>query len=558
DSGQALGNSNSQSVALGDLDGDGDLDAMVGNYAQPNRVWINDGAGTFTDSGQALGNSISYSVALGDLDGDGDLDAMDANVTPEPNRVWLNNGTGTFTDSGQALGNAYSVSVALGDLDGDGDLDAMVANAGPNRVWINDGDSIQGTLNVRLGLCFDTVAEAIDASIPNDTLLIGGASLDVAGTIDLRSRPLTFKARSSAPIVGPDLLLLAGSTSSFVSAYDTAFSRYRLQGTMAASNDDSILLSDLQIEAGGTLVQNGSSLLFEKGMHNQGGTAYLEGDLFCFDGEVSTGSAGRNRVAGDTNVLGDYTNAGTTIVQRGILYIYGDLENTGTLTGEVNTGFDGGGEPQPGDGFSIGGSYRVGADANLAMPDPVWQLQVGGDVDIAIDDPARFDMGQATIRLTGLAPAGLQAMETLSEDLGAAEQGFDPSNFPIGTLRITSDSATTLVNNHVNSTADPCEALYVERLVVEKGAFLWTNGCRIYTREAEIFGEVDGLDDIVIVEGCPGDLNGDGMVGPADLSLLFGVWNTDGSVVAGSDIDGDGLVDGSDLGVMLIEWGLCL
>ncbi|MCH2145170.1 MAG: hypothetical protein MK082_08495, partial [Phycisphaerales bacterium] len=38
DSGQALGNGSSITVALGDLDGDGDLDAMVGNIFQPNTV----------------------------------------------------------------------------------------------------------------------------------------------------------------------------------------------------------------------------------------------------------------------------------------------------------------------------------------------------------------------------------------------------------------------------------------------------------------------------------------------------------------------------------------
>ena len=144
-SGQVLGNSKSRSVALGDLDGDGDLDAMVANFNQPNTVWLGDGSGNFHQLRPlALGNSWSWSVALGDLDGDGDLDAMVAN-NGNHNTVWLGDGTGTFTNSGQELGNSYSLSVALGDLDGDGDLDAMVANGGwmgkqPNTVWTNDRD----------------------------------------------------------------------------------------------------------------------------------------------------------------------------------------------------------------------------------------------------------------------------------------------------------------------------------------------------------------------------------------------------------------------------------
>ena len=150
DSGQSLGNGSSHGVALGDVDNDGDLDAWIANSVaastggQPNRVWINDGMGNFTDSGQSLGNSVSAEVALGDLDGDGALDAWVANVGSdsgytEPNRVWINDGQGNFSDGGQSLGDAGSFGIVLGDLDGDGDLDAWVANIGPNRIWINQG-----------------------------------------------------------------------------------------------------------------------------------------------------------------------------------------------------------------------------------------------------------------------------------------------------------------------------------------------------------------------------------------------------------------------------------
>ena len=49
--------------------------------------------GTYSDSGQTLGTANSPGVALGDVDGDGDLDMVVANLT-QPNKIWLNNGSG--------------------------------------------------------------------------------------------------------------------------------------------------------------------------------------------------------------------------------------------------------------------------------------------------------------------------------------------------------------------------------------------------------------------------------------------------------------------------------
>ncbi len=147
DSGQSLGNSVSRRAALGDLDGDGDLDAFVANYGQPNTVWLNDGAGFFVDSGQGLGSYVSRAVALADLDGDGDLDAFVSNWSGsgQTNKIWLNDGAGVFLDSGQSPDTTVG-QVALGDLDGDGDLDAFVPhsvhNQGANKVWLNDGTGI--------------------------------------------------------------------------------------------------------------------------------------------------------------------------------------------------------------------------------------------------------------------------------------------------------------------------------------------------------------------------------------------------------------------------------
>ena len=148
----------STSVTLGDLDGDGDLDAVFANFGTHSTVWLNNGAGSFTPhpTTPSFRAGNSHDVALGDLDGDGDLDAFVANANGEAETVWLNDGAGNFTahPTTPSFGAGESWAVALGDLDGDGDLDAVLANitafnvvGDAETVWLNedadgDGDGI--------------------------------------------------------------------------------------------------------------------------------------------------------------------------------------------------------------------------------------------------------------------------------------------------------------------------------------------------------------------------------------------------------------------------------
>ncbi|MFZ1754074.1 MAG: FG-GAP-like repeat-containing protein, partial [Caldilineaceae bacterium] len=135
------------SVALGDVDGDGDLDLVVGNFSQTNRLYLNNGT---TDPWNGVSGSDitsdshgTFAVTLGDVDGDGDLDLV-AGDWNQPNRLYLNNGTADpwngVTGMDITSDSHDTRSVALGDVDGDGDLDLVVGNGSQtNRLYLNDG-----------------------------------------------------------------------------------------------------------------------------------------------------------------------------------------------------------------------------------------------------------------------------------------------------------------------------------------------------------------------------------------------------------------------------------
>jgi hypothetical protein len=140
-------------VALGDLDSDGDLDIVVGNLGQTSRYYLNNGrldpfdgvaGGDFAADAPTVGP-----VALGDMNGDGNLDIVAGGALLTTNRLYLHNGTpDPFTEvNGIEIGADadHTLSVALGDVDCDGDLDVVAGNSGLfvsgaiNRLYLNNG-----------------------------------------------------------------------------------------------------------------------------------------------------------------------------------------------------------------------------------------------------------------------------------------------------------------------------------------------------------------------------------------------------------------------------------
>jgi len=155
------------STAFLDYDADGDLDLFVANYVNwsigieqdcynnsglidyclptnygapaMDRLFRNDGDGTFTDVSIAAGMQSAFGnglgVVCGDFDGDGRIDIFVANDTMM-NQLWLNQGQGRFVDESLLRGCALDehgmakagMGVAADDVDADGDLDLLVVN----------------------------------------------------------------------------------------------------------------------------------------------------------------------------------------------------------------------------------------------------------------------------------------------------------------------------------------------------------------------------------------------------------------------------------------------
>jgi len=129
-----------------DLDGDGDLDFVVGNGGNDRMcVFIGDGKGGFESSASyPAGNSVR-GVAVLDLEGDGDPDIVTANRSASNLSIFYNNGDGTFQPAMNIDGNGSQETACVAvDANEDGIMDLFVGAHGSGELIVLLGDGEGG------------------------------------------------------------------------------------------------------------------------------------------------------------------------------------------------------------------------------------------------------------------------------------------------------------------------------------------------------------------------------------------------------------------------------
>ncbi|MEO1334796.1 MAG: CRTAC1 family protein [Myxococcota bacterium] len=224
--GVAATSHDSSGVCFGDIDNDGDHDLFVLSSWDVNRLFENQGDGTFTDISQAsgIGATLTYSAscALGDVDNDGLLDIAIANTffmvnheailsevfaKNEPNQLFMNQGGNVFVDVSAPSGitefqvpsalpsNAAGVSWAVGlvDYDQDGDVDAFFADDQGSIPWERNGgfDRATNQLHVNDGTgVFSNVTLASQLGKPGDWMGLSFGDFNRDGRLDFFSSNL--------------------------------------------------------------------------------------------------------------------------------------------------------------------------------------------------------------------------------------------------------------------------------------------------------------------------------------------------------------------------------
>nr|WP_298100162.1 FG-GAP-like repeat-containing protein [uncultured Shinella sp.] len=604
----SLSSLSSNSLALADMNGDGKLDIVTSSSSNKAVfVLLGDGEGGFsTESGYDLDwLNAPYVVTIADVNGDGKLDALTGNYNTVS--VLLGDGTGHFISSTNVSVERDPKSIAVADINGDGKLDLITANSFSSSVsvrWGGGSGGFSGGMDIAVGNSPETVKVAdvnkdgkMDIVVTGFygravTVLFGGeqtaltgisASTNQTGTLKIGDE-ITFTLSTDLPltVTGVPKLVLSNGGHAVYTGTD-GDGRPMFVYTIAEGDDDTVGLSITGIDSGDGSI-NGREALFSFAepvtvSENIGGTDLQLVDMNG-DGKLDFVSLSANYV----NVLfgnGDgsfATDGGTGVGMQPIGMAVGDLNGDGKL--DVVTGSYSNKSVSVRLGDGAGGFTSV-ADTSLGTETPmsVTLADVNGDgkldllvgvnkaVSVRLGDGAGGFLSATTVSLshdiTSVAVADvngdgkLDLVASTSSGLSthriAVRLGDGTGNFSGSTQFNLGTAARSVKLADVNGDGK------LDLLTVNY------NSSTVSVRLGDGDGNFTGSTDIVVGSGPLGivvaDLNGDGKLdlltanGLSDsvsVRLGDGAGNFTGTTeitisniqsVSAADVNGDGKLD---------------
>jgi gliding motility-associated-like protein len=151
-----------------DVNNDGFLDLFATNQGTPDRLYLNNTDGTFSDADVGPANT-SWTSNWGDYDNDGDLDLFTIGLFGSDAKFWSNDGNGNFTDILESVpgiqpletNGSNSNGIAFVDFNRDGWLDLHITqpNSSPDYLYRNEGMDCISWLEIKCtGVISNTTA----------------------------------------------------------------------------------------------------------------------------------------------------------------------------------------------------------------------------------------------------------------------------------------------------------------------------------------------------------------------------------------------------------------